>query len=155
VQDKIPFVSVNRHIKVTDFGSNMLAVTAHFGFMQDPDGLEILHALRQDGHISRSVHRCTVEATEEELFITKSAHFVDKLRIRVYLFFKKVSPEAYHYFHLDSKPGLSKTIVPIVLGKNGWRIEIPEFAFEVSEEHIDPDTLKPTDILFARSKSNP
>lgn len=154
-QDKVPFVSVNNRMKVTDFGHNMLAVTAHFGFMQDPNGVDILHTLKEEGYMGRRLHRCIVEAAEEELFITKSTRVIDKLRIHVYLFFKKVSPEAYHYFHLDSKPGLSKTIVPIVLGKDGWRIEIPEFALEDREEHIDPDTRKPTEILFARSMADP
>jgi K+ transporter len=74
----------------------MMAVTAHFGFMQNPDGLDILHILKQNGYTGTDLHRCTVEAAEEELFISKSARFIDKLRIRVYLFFKKVSPEAYH-----------------------------------------------------------
>lgn len=151
VQDKVPFVSIKKRVKVTDFGHNMLAVSAHFGFMQSPNGLDILHILKEEGYMGRRLHRCTVEAAEEEVFITKSTQFIDKLRVKVYLLFKKVSPEAYHYFRLDSKPGLSKTIVPIVLGKEGWRIDIPEFALEDSEEHIDPDTRKPTDIRFARS----
>lgn len=155
VQDKVPFVNINKRISVTDFDENVVSVTAHFGFMQNPNGLDILHILKKDGYISHSVHRCTVEAAEEGLFISKSARFIDKVRVRVYLLFKKLSPEAYHYFSLDSKPGLSKTIVPIVLGKNGWRIEIPEFALESSEEHIDPDTLLPTAILFERSSSDP
>jgi len=155
VQEKKPFVSAERRIHVTDFDYNVLSVTAHFGFMQSPNGLDILHLLKQDGYMSRSLHRCTVEAAEEELFFTKGARFVDKIRMRVYLFFKAISPEAYHYFRLDSTPGLSKTIVPIVLGKQGWRIEIPEFALETSEEHIDPDTLLPTEIRFARAKADP
>jgi KUP system potassium uptake protein len=154
VQDKTPFVSAKRRIKVTDFGYNILSVTAHFGFMQNPNGLEILHDLKLNSYLGPDLHRCSVEAAEEELFVSKNTRFIDKLRIRVYLFFKKVSPEAYHYFLMDSKSGLSKTVVPIVLGKNGWRIEIPEFALEDSEEHIDPDTRKPTDVIFARSKAN-
>ncbi len=155
VQEKKPFVSIEKRISVTDFDFNVLSVTAHYGFMQNPNGLDILQLLKQDGYMGRSLHRCTVEAAEEELFITKSARFIDKLRLRVYLIFKKISPEAYHYFHLDSKPGLSKTIIPIVMGKNGWRIEIPEFALDKTDEDIDPDTLMPTEILFARTKADP
>lgn len=155
VQEKKPFIDIDKRIKVTDFDYNVLSVTAHFGFMQSPDGLEILHLLKEKGYMGYSLHRCSVEAAEEELFITKGARFMDKLRVRVYFFFKKVSPEAYHYFHLDSKPGLSKTIIPIVLGQDGWRIEIPEFALEDAEEHIDPDTRMPTVIRFGRSRVDP
>lgn len=155
VQHKKPFVDIKKRITVTTFDENVMSVTAHYGFMQEVDGLDILHLLKQDGYMGLNLHRCTVEAAEEELFITRGARFIDKLRLRVYLFFKSISPEAYHYFRLDSKPGLSKTIVPIVLGKNGWRIEIPEFALETTDEDIDPDTLMPTEILFARSKADP
>lgn len=152
VQEKKPYVSDDRRIKVIDFDENILSVQAHYGFMQSPNGLEVLKQLKTEGYMGRSLHRCTVEAAEEELFLTKGARFIDKLRIRVYLLFKSISPEAYHYFRLDAKPGMSKTIIPIVLGKNGWRIEIPEFALEDSDEAIDPDTLMPTSIQFARKR---
>ena len=153
VQEKRPFVARESRIKVTDFDYNIMSVTAHYGFMQSPDGLDILYSLKRDGYIGMSLHRCTVEASEEEVFITKSAQFIDKLRVYVYMFFKRISPGAWHYFRLDTKPGLSKTVIPIVLGKEGWRIEIPEFALEADEEYIDPDTRQPTAIQFGRPKS--
>ena len=149
-QDRKPFVGNHKRIKVIDFDNNIISVIAHYGFMQRPDGLEILRLLKEQGYLGYNLHRVTVEAAEEEVFVTPGAKFIDKLRVKVYLFFKAVSPEAYHYFHLDSKPGLSKTIVPIMLGKNGWRIEIPEFALDAASEDIDPDTLLPTVIRFER-----
>lgn len=151
-QDRKPYVSNAKRMKVVDFDNNILSVIAHYGFMQRPDGLEILRLLKEDGYLGYNLHRVTVEAAEEEVFVTQAARFIDKIRVKVYLFFKAVSPEAYHYFHLDSKPGLSKTVVPIVLGKNGWRIEIPEFALDAASEDIDPDTLLPTVIQFERTK---
>ena len=151
-QDRKPYVSNAKRMKVIDFDNNILSVIAHYGFMQRPDGLEILRLLKEDGYLGYNLHRVTVEAAEEEVFVTPAARFIDKVRVNVYLFFKAVSPEAYHYFHLDSKPGLSKTVVPIVLGKNGWRIEIPEFALDAANEDIDPDTLLPTVIQFERTK---
>jgi K+ transporter len=153
IQEKRPFVAAENRIKVVDFDYNIMSVTAHYGFMQAPDGLDILHTLKRNGYIGMSLHRCTVEASEEEVFVAKTAQFIDKLRVKVYLFFKRISPGAWHYFQLDTKPGLSKTVIPIVLGKQGWRIEIPEFALEAAEEYIDPDTRKPTSIQFGRPRS--
>ncbi len=153
VQEKVPFISAKDRIEVADFGHGIFAVKAHFGFMQTPDGLAVLHALKEHHYMGPSLHRCTVEVTEEELFIAKNAHFIDKLRIRVYRLFKRISPPASHYFRFDTKPGLSKTVVPILLEHDGWRIDIPEFALEVSEERIDPDTRKPTDLRFTRYKA--
>jgi hypothetical protein len=135
---------------VTDFGDNIYGVEAYFGFMQIPDGLSVLKALKHSKFVGPDLHRCTVEASEEEIFISKNARLSDKIRIKVYHFFERVSQPAYHYFRLDTKPGLSKTMIPILLGKHGWRIDIPEFAFDEKEDHIDPDTLKKTDLHFGR-----
>ena len=153
IQEKVPFVRAKDHIEVADFGHNIFAVKAHFGFMQDPDGLAVLHLLKTHHYMGPELHRCTVESTDEEFFISKDAHRRDKFRVRVYEFFESISPPAYHYFHLDSRPGLSKTVVPILLGRRGWRIDIPEYALESSEERIDPDTRKPTDLRYVRTDS--
>ncbi len=150
IQEKKPFVSKKERIMVTDFGENIYAVEASFGFMQTPNGLSVLRALKENHFVGPELHRCTVEASEEELFISRNARFSDKLRIKVYHFFASITQPAYHYFQLDSKPGLSKTVVPILLGKHGWRIDIPEFALEGKEERIDPDTRKATDLQFGR-----
>src|SRR5664279_546117 len=149
-QDKKPFISHKNRIEIMDFGYNTLVVTAHYGFMQIPNGIAVLKSLKKDHGMGPELHRCTVEAAEEELFIRKSASFRDKVRVGVYEFFSHISPPAYHYFRLDTKPGLSKTIIPIILNKNGWRIDIPEYALENDEEHIDPDTRKPTDLRYTR-----
>jgi KUP system potassium uptake protein len=153
LQEKKPFVSLPDRIEVVNFGYNILAVKAHFGFMQTPNGLDVLKSLKDQGYMGTEVHRCTVEAAEEELFVGKNARFIDKLRIKVYHFFARISPPAYHYFRFDTKPGLSKTIVPILLGKEGWRIDIPEYALEHDEERVDPDTRQLTDLRFTRTKS--
>ncbi len=150
IQERKPFVPKKERIMVTDFGENIYAVEACFGFMQTPNGLSVLRALKENHFVGPELHRCTVEASEEELFISRNARFSDKLRIKVYRFFARITQPAYHYFQLDAKPGLSKTVVPILLGKHGWRIDIPEFALESKEERIDPDTRKTTDLQFGR-----
>ncbi|MDN5274460.1 MAG: hypothetical protein JWP06_361 [Candidatus Saccharibacteria bacterium] len=155
LQEKKPFVSERDRIEVIDFGYNILAVKAHFGFMQVPNGLEVLKDLKKLGHMGDEIHRCSVEVAEEELFVGKNARFVDKIRVGVYQFFARISPPAYHYFRFDTKPGLSKTVVPILLGKNGWRIDIPEYALESEEERIDPDTRLKTDLRFVRTGKQP
>jgi len=146
-QEKKPFIDPKECIEVKDFGENIYSVKAHFGFMQQPDGFAVLRTLKAS-KIFGDLHRCTIEAAEDELFINKNASLINKIRVKIYHFIDYISPHAYHYFGLDSRPGLAKTIIPIVLGKNGWRIDLPEFALEQDEELIDPDTREQTDLQF-------
>jgi KUP system potassium uptake protein len=153
VQEKVPFVHQRDSINVADLGENIFIVKAHFGFMQRPDGLKVLQSLKKHHYMGDDLHRCTVEASDEEFFIYPNAKRIDRLRLKVYRLFSRITPPAYHYFGLDAKPGLSKTVVPIILGNDGWRIDIPEFALDPGEERIDPDTLEPTDLRFGRKYS--
>ncbi|USN96155.1 MAG: KUP/HAK/KT family potassium transporter [Candidatus Nomurabacteria bacterium] len=149
-QEKQPFINQNKRIRVTDFGENIYGVEALFGFMQNPDGISILRDLKKNHLMGPELHRCIVEASEEEIFIGPNARFVDKTRIHIYKMFEAITQPAYHYFKFDTKPGLSKTVIPILLGKNGWRIDIPEYALEEDEERIDPDTREETDLRYGR-----
>ena len=49
-QEKQPFVDEKDRIMVTDFGHNIYAVEASYGFMQVPDGLSVLRTLKQNKH---------------------------------------------------------------------------------------------------------
>lgn len=150
VQEKKPFVMPDKKIEIIDFGNDLVSVKAHFGFMQQPDGFEVLRSLKSYSILKDDLHRCTIEAAEEELFIGDDASWVNKIRVYIYRFFSNISLPAYHYFGLDAKPGIAKTVIPILLNKEGWRIDLPEFALENIEEQIDPDTRKPTELQYIR-----
>jgi KUP system potassium uptake protein len=154
-QELQPYIDRADRIIATDLGHSIYAVEACFGFMQRPDGLSVLRMLREHNLIGPEFHRCAVEASDDVIYVNRHANRYDKLRVNVYLFFKSLSRPAYHYFRFDSKPGLSKTTIPILLGKQGWRIDIPEFALELNKATIDPDTHRPTDLQFHRFSAEP
>ena len=72
IQEKRPFSCRKPHKSHWDFDYKYMSVTAHYGFVQAPDGLDILHTLKRNGYIGMSLHRCTVEASEEEVLSQNS-----------------------------------------------------------------------------------
>lgn len=149
IQEKVPFVSENKH-SLFNLGNNILSIQARFGFMENPSARDILRELRSKGVISEDLHRCTIEVGEEELIVHPGATFKNRILSNVYEYIYRFTVPAHHYFGLRDVSGVAKTIVPIIIDKEGVRVDIPEFAFSAKEEAeaIDPDTLKPTEIEF-------
>jgi KUP system potassium uptake protein len=150
-QEKVPYLK--RHSKIIDFGQNVYAVRAEFGFMENPDAATVLRELYHRHHIfGEKFRRCTIEVSEDEFFIDRD---VPWMRRKIALFFRMLSRwsvPAYRYFGLSGSAsvGLSKTVIPVHLSAQGIRIEIPEFPLKGKRDMIDPDTLQPTNIDFTK-----
>ena len=148
-QERIPFVLKDRY-KVVNFGNGVISAQIRFGFMEDPDVKKALRDLWAEGIIRKGVRRCSIEVGEEEIIIRSNTPIINKVLARIYRYVLNLSIPAHRYFGLNNASGLNKIIVPIVIDKEGIRIDIPEFAlvFEEEKEAIDPDTLIPTKTEF-------
>ena len=148
-QERIPFV-INDKYKVVNFGNGIISAQIRFGFMEDPDVKKALRDLWEEGTIRKEVHRCSIEIGEEEIIIRSGTPFINRILTRIYRFILNISVPAHRYFGLNDASGLNKIIVPIVIDKEGVRVDIPEFAlvFEEEKKSIDPDTLVPTKTEF-------
>lgn len=150
-QVKAPYLK--RHARIIDFGQNVYAVRAVFGFMENPDAANVLRELYRIHHVfGEKFRRCTIEVSEDEFFID---YDVPLMRRWVAVFFRLLSywsVPAYRYFGLtgNASVGLSKTVVPVHLSLQGIRIEIPEFPLKGERDTLDPDTLEPTTIAFTK-----
>ena len=151
IQEKIPHVIESERYKIFDLGHDIVSVHACFGFMEEPNARAILRDLKEMKIVRENLHRCSVEIGEEDLWAHQEAGWIDRLLTN---FFERIlyhSTPAHYYFGLRDLPGLAKTTIPIVVGKDHARVEIPEFALDPLEEQnfIDPDTLQPSETKFA------
>jgi KUP system potassium uptake protein len=148
-QERIPFVVEDRY-KVINFGNGITSVQIRFGFMEDPDIKKALRDLWARGIIRKRIRRCSIEIGEEEIIVRDDASFISKFLTRTYRYFLHISTPAHKYFGLSEASGLDKIIVPLVVDKEGVRVDIPEFAFVFEEEKggIDPDAFSPTKNEF-------
>ena len=150
-QERIPYVITDKY-KVVNFGNGIISVQIRFGFMEDPDVKKALRDLWSEGIIRKAVHRCSIEVGEEEIIIRSNTNLVNKILIKAYRYILNNAVPAHRYFGLTDASGLNKIIVPIVIDREGIRIDIPEFAlvFEEEKQAIDPDTLMQTKTVFTK-----
>lgn len=150
-QEKVPYLK--RHTKIIDFGRNVYAVRAEFGFMENPDAAEVLRELYHRHHVfGEKFRRCTIEVSEDEFFIDADVKPMHRWMAVAFRDLSRWSVPAYRYFGLsgDASVGLSKTVVPLHLSAQGIRVEIPEFPLRGKRDTLDPDTLEPTNIAFTK-----
>jgi KUP system potassium uptake protein len=150
-QEKVPYLK--RHIQIIDFGQNVYAVHAVFGFMENPDATAVLRELYHRHHIfEEKFRRCTIEVSEDEFFVDRDVTQTRRYMALIFRSLFRWSVPAYRYFGLsgDAGVGLSKTVVPVHLSAQGIRVEIPEFPLKSKRDNLDPDTLQPTNISFTR-----
>lgn len=149
-QQKVPYLK--RHSEIIDFGQNVYAVRAKFGFMEKPDAAAVLHNLYDHHILGEKFRRCTIEVSEDEFFIDRDTPWMRRLIALWYRALSGWSVPAYRYFGLSgpASVGLSKTVIPVHLSAKGIRIEIPQFSLFGNNDIIDPDTLNPTKIVFTK-----
>lgn len=156
VQEKVPYIPQEDRYRVFDFGQGIFGIQARYGFMQNPDARRVIRELPGRGLIPPQVHRCIIEVGEEEVIIHPSAPLKERMFGKVYQFLLQNAVPAHRYFGLAAVSGLAKTLIPVSIDRQGARVELPEFALDRREEAagIDPDTLKPTEVPYAKPEED-
>jgi KUP system potassium uptake protein len=149
-QVRMPYVK--RHYQIIDLGQNVFAVRATFGFMENPNASRVLRDLYHNDLFNEKFRRCTIEVSEDELMIDHDVPWRQRWLATFFRFLFQISVPRYRYFGFtgEASAGLSKTVVPVHLSAQGIRVEIPEFPLHGRQDIIDPDTLEPTNIRFAK-----
>ncbi len=131
---------IKRHYKITNLGSNVYAVQATFGFMENPDAGKVLRDLYKNDLFNKKFWRCTIEVSRDEFIIDDNVPIIKRYRALFFHALLRLSVPAYRYFGLvgATSSGISKTIVPIHLSAEGVRIEIPEFSLSGRQDSTAP-----------------
>ena len=149
-QERIPYLK--RHYQIIDFGQNVFAVHAVFGFMENPNAARVLRDLYHERVFEEKFRRCTIEVSEDEFIIDPDVHWTKRWLAFIFRRLIQWSVPRYRYFGLsgEASAGLAKTVVPVRLSAQGIRVEIPEFPLIGRRDTIDPDTLKPSELRFTK-----
>lgn len=121
VHRKIPLIHENRCEQFTFYRDakkgTIVSVTIHFGFMEEPnvelalEELAKLHAIS----LPSDPHQWLVHVSHERLLPAKNWSLLQRLRLRLFLFFRQITQPAYYYYGLGKDVNLSLDIMPVEL----------------------------------------
>jgi KUP system potassium uptake protein len=134
------FDDANRY-EVIKLGNDIYAVNVTYGYMEQTDIRGALKDLQRRGKINIAAERWIVEVGEEEIISQPDLPLLQAIRIEMLRWILRLSAPAHKYYGLTYDAGVSKELIPIVFGKNGVRIRLPELEV-TSDEKPMPD-LRP------------
>ncbi len=112
--------------EVIKLGNDIYAVNITYGYMEQTDIRGALKDLQRNGKIMIAAERWIIEVGEEEIISQPDLPMLHAWRIELLRFVLKLSVPAHKYYGLTYDAGISKELIPIVFGKNGVRIRLPE-----------------------------
>ncbi len=134
------FDNANRY-EVIKLGNDIYAVNVTYGYMEQTDIRGALKDLQRRGKINIAAERWIVEVGEEEIISQPDLPIFQSLRVEMLRWVLRLSAPAHKYYGLTYDAGVSKELIPIVFGKNGVRIRLPEL--EVTSDDPPVPDLRP------------
>lgn len=130
----------SKRYEVINLGNDIDSVIVTYGYMEQPDVRKALRELRRRGQIEIAAERWIIEVGEEEIIVRQDLPLLQRLRIELFRWVLKLSTPAHKYFGLTYDAAVSKEIIPVVFGREGVKINLPEL--EIIESGT-PTTPKP------------
>ena len=109
--------------------------------MEQTDIRGALKDLQRRGKINIAADRWIVEVGEEEIISQPDLPMLQAIRIELLRWVLRLSAPAHKYYGLTYDAGISKELIPIVFGKHGVSIRLPELEV-TSDEKPKPDLPK-------------
>lgn len=122
----------NRY-EVIKLGNDIYSVNVTYGYMEQPDIRGALKDLQRQGKIEIAADRWIIEVGEEEIITQPDLTFFQAVRVELLRFVLRLSAPAHKFYGLTYDAGVSKELIPIVFGKNGVRIRLPELEIAVDD----------------------
>ncbi len=108
--------------EVINFGTNLYAVNARFGFMEDPNVRQLLKELHEKNLLPYDISQCTIQVAEAGLIIGTHLGLWRYIRARCFKLLADIATPTYRYFGLDADANVSTSIIPIRLEKDGAHV---------------------------------
>lgn len=125
-----------RRYEVVNLGHDIDSVSATYGYMEQPDIRGALRELQRRGKIQIAPERWIIEVGEEEIIVAPDLPLFQRLRVELFRWALRLSTPAHKYFGLVYDAGISKELIPVVFGKNGAKVRLPEL--EIIEAGTNP-----------------
>lgn len=116
----------DKRYEVIKLGNDIYAVNVTYGYMEQTDIRGALKDLQRRGKIQIAAERWIVEVGEEEIISQPDLPLLQSIRIELLRWVLRLSAPAHKYYGLTYDAGVSKELIPIVFGKTGVRIRLPE-----------------------------
>lgn len=110
-EDDVPYYKGPR-FEVSQFGSNVVAVRMHVGYMETPDVREALADLRKRRLIRLHQSRWTMVMGYEQIINGEGAP-LSRLRVLLFQVLLRFATQAHVHFGLGDDPGVSKEVIPV------------------------------------------
>lgn len=127
-----PYILEEDKYKTVEFWDGVYSVKARYGYMEKFNTLKVLKYIYSKELFDDKFLRCTLEVSEEEFVVDREVSLKYKILIAIFRFLWKNSVPRYKYFWFASSvtPGISKTIIPILVKREWVKIVVPEYVFE-------------------------
>jgi KUP system potassium uptake protein len=122
-----------KRYEVIKLGNDIYAVNVTYGYMEQTDIRGALKDLQRRGKIQIAADRWIVEVGEEEIISQPDLPFFQAVRIEMLRWVLRLSAPAHKYYGLTYDAGVSKELIPIVFGKTGVRIRLPELEIAIDD----------------------
>ncbi len=132
-----------KRYEVVDLGRNIVAVTATYGYMEQPDIRGALHALQARGEINIPSERWIVEVGEEEIIVDPNLTLAQKVRVILFKAILRSSTPAHKYFGLGFDAGISKETIPVTFNRSGAHVTLPELEIHEDDQRLSDMVLQP------------
>ena len=119
---KTPELEDETRYSVFDLGSDIFAVNARYGFMEDLDVRELLKDLRERDLLPYDVSRCTIHAAEEDIIIDAGAPWLTRARGLFFKYLSQLAIPTFRYFGLGGDTNVSVVLIPIHVTAEGVNV---------------------------------
>ena len=112
--------------RVTKLGNDIHSLVASYGYMEQPDIRKALKDNQDAGRLAIAAERWIIEVGEEDIIADKDLGLLQRLRVSLFSWILRLSTPAHKYLGLVYDAAVSKELIPVVFGKQGTRITLPE-----------------------------
>lgn len=116
--------------EVIRLGHGIDAVTASYGYLEQPDVRRVLRELQAAKKIDVAAERWIIEVGEEDVIVAQDLGLLKRLRVQFFKWILKQSTPAHKYFGLVYDAALAKETIPIVFHSRGTEVALPELEVE-------------------------
>ena len=125
-----PYYSDRARYEVIRLGNDIDSIIATYGYLEQPDVRGALRDLQAAHKIEIAADRWIVEVGEEDVILDKELSLLEKLRVAIFRWVLRLSTPAHKYLGLVYDAALSKEIIPVVFGRSGAKVDLPELEIE-------------------------
>ena len=117
--DKEPYLNEAVYEGVVNLDSDIYAVNARYGFMEEVRVRELLAGLSEKGKVPYNIAQATIQVWEPEIIIDEKAPTYGTLRMRFYKLLYRMAVSSYRYFGLEADANIAITLIPVLVTREG------------------------------------